>query len=185
MRVRAVQKSSGGTWSYISGVDYNPLSVASLLGPTSQDLVFAITPTQLRGYGIEADSSGLEALQISKLIVSNAFDFGVPPDLSPAPSWQPLPKGITTQLFTPYRGYEPFEVESQISINWSSVTQAVAFGFREIIQVGRWPFYLYDEDGDVWPWKLEHVVLKDYAFSQTGDGYYDLTASFLRLKHYP
>ena len=185
-RIRPIQKNSGGTWSVVSGVDYNPLALANLIGPYNQDLAFAFTPTDLRGFGIRTDrGSGTEAAQISKLYVSNAFSFGVEPHfLQSPPVLELLQASSSPTLFTPQRSFEPYDVEASFTLVWEAVTLAKITEFKAIPALMRWPLFLYDDTGDVFAAKLEHVVVQDFTETSAGQGYRNITIMFLRLKHY-
>lgn len=183
MRVKGFQRSSGGVWSGISGADYNPLAAANLMGPRSQDLAFAITPSEFTGFGLEADTiSGSEALQISKLFVSVGFQFNVEPSFRPA--WEPIPKSTTYDMRSPLYGTFPLEVEAVLEMRFQGVTTAKVLAFKALPRILNWPFFLFDDSGVIWSWKLEHVLLQSYEINTTDADYHDITLKFLRLKQY-
>jgi hypothetical protein len=183
-RVRARQRSSGGVWSHIVGVDYNTLTAGSLLGPKSQDLVFAVSPTNYRGYGLEFDSVGTEAMQISKFYPSVGFQFDGDLVLNPAPQWTAFPLTQSVNMFAPLKSYDAYEVEAQISLTWKNCSRANIRAFEALPQILNWPLFIYDDAGDVWNWKLEHVVIEGWAETFTAIDYSDITVTFQRLKLY-
>lgn len=180
-RVRPIQRSSGGVWSVISGVDYNPLAASHLVGPRGQDLVFAISPAQLRGVGLNVDNGGgaTEAMQLSKLYASSAFDFGVPPRFEAQA--QPLPPN--TFSTPPDRGF-PYDVEQRFTLVFELITVAKFAEFEALPQIRSWPLFLYDPAGNLWDTKLEHVIVEDWVKQNRDSGRCDLTVTFLRLRHY-
>lgn len=185
-RLRAMTMNIGGVWGLVSGIDYNPLTSADLMGPYGQDICIPFTPPDPWGTGIRCDPvSGSQAVQISKMIVSTSFTFGVEPHfLQSPPVWEPLPPTSGPTLFTPPKGFEPFEVEARITLVWEAVTTAKATQFKALAQILKWPLYLYDSTGDVFSWKLEHVVVQEYTEQLIGQGYRNISITFLRLKHY-
>lgn len=178
MRVRGIQRNSGGTWSAFSGFDLNPITSSNLLGLYSQDYVQAVAPSDLRGFGIECKTlgGGSEAAQVSKIFYSNAVEFASNPTAS---GWE-----YTEASFYPMWGYFPYYTEARSSLTWMALTDAEIAAFKAIPNLLAWPMYLYDEDADYWPWKLEHVVVEDYAITGNGLNRWKLDVSFRRLKHY-
>jgi hypothetical protein len=75
------QRSSGGSWSDIPGFSYNISDSSLLVGPRSQDMVVATSPTDLRGVAVFSQplSGGNEAMMFSKLCAGSSFSFSVPP----------------------------------------------------------------------------------------------------------
>lgn len=183
MRVKGFQRSSGGVWSAIAGADFNPLASANLMGPRSQDIAFAVSPTDLTGFGIEADTiSGTEALQLSKLFVSVGFQFDVAPSFRPA--WEPVPKSQNYDMQTPLYGTIPLEVEAFLDMRFQGVSTAKLLAFKALPRIFNWPFFLFDDAGDIWNWKLEHVMLQGMEVTLSDADLHDVTLKFYRLKHY-
>lgn len=179
-RVRARQRNSGGTWSVVSGIDLNPLSSANLVGPTSQDLVLAVSPSDHRGSSLfRSGVSGSEALQVAKVFASSGLYFGLNP--TPGFSWQDLPDN---QFAFPIRGNRVYEVERRFALNWLGITQANLNSFLALPMIDRWPLFLYDDAGDVFPWKLEHVIVENYTVNVIAADNINLEVSFARLKHW-
>ena len=183
MRVKGRKRDSGGTWTDISGFDKNPIVAADLIGPKAQDLVIAVdVDTSLRGVGISADPvAGTEAVQISKLYGAIAFTFDPLTVPSREATWEDLPPGT---YYEPLLGSRPYEVERRFTLTFEAVTMAQIENFKAIPQLFYWPFFLYDQNADLWKWKLEHVILEGFEVSVRTNLYYDLTINFLRLRHY-
>lgn len=178
MRVRGIQRNSGGTWSDFSGFDKNPIAASDLVGLYSQDYVQEVAPSDLRGFGIECKTlgGGSEAAQISKLFYSNAHEFTSNPGAS---AWE-----RTEGMTYPMLGYFPYYTEARLTLSWNSLTRAQITAFRAIPNLLAWPLYLYDENADYWPWKLEHVLIEDYIETWTGPDLWKLDVNIRRLKHY-
>lgn len=173
------QRSSGGAWSDIPGFSYNLTDTSLLVGPRGQDLVIATTPTQLRGVALFSQAlSGSEAMAISKFYAGGAFAFGVPPQAS-IEYTEIAPKNYVTTL----QGTLPYEVERSFSMTFFGVTQAEYSQFLLYDSLYS-PFFLYDSTGDIWPWKLEHVILGDLSATMLAVDIYALTMQFYRLRTY-
>lgn len=179
-RVTARQRASGGTWSY-GAVDYNPLTSASLIGPRSQDLLAAVSHTDLYGLGVAVAPLGgtTQAMQLSKLGGMASFAFGVEPEVYA--NWAPIAENT---FITPINGTMPYEIEKKFSLRFPFITRAKAIGFRDVPQVFRWPILLYDSTGDIWSHKLEHVLVESYSEEIHRNDVHTLTINFARLKHY-
>jgi len=182
MRVRPIQRSAGGTWSFISSVDYNPLSASNLVGVRKQDLVFPVSPTQTRGIGISAYNGGAvsEAMMFAKLYGCQAFDFGV----GPAQGGVSFENVAADFYFTPLRGTWPYEVEKRIVMTFQKVPAAKIRQFKALPQILNWPLFIYDTTGDTLPQRLEHVVIESYGQTLNSNRSGNVQISFLRLKHY-
>jgi hypothetical protein len=173
------QRDSGGTWSDIPGFDLNPLTSADFLGPTSQDLVVATSPTNLRGFGLfTAPVSGTEATMFSKLYAGGAFAFSVPPSFGV--QWVEYPPE-TYQ--TPLKGTMPYEVERSFSLTFDGVAQSEYTQFLRYDAFNE-PFFLYDSTADIWEWQLEHVILTGLQATMNAVNDYTLKMDFYRLRHY-
>lgn len=182
--LRSTQRNSGGSLSYISGAAYTPLTAASLMGPKAQDLAYAVAPTVYRGYYIEFDSAGTEAMQISKFYPSVGFNFGHNPDILANPERQEDQHGQASTLFIPQRGYFPYETDGRITLSWHPVTRAVANEFLGLPQLLNWPIFLFDDAADLWPWKLEHVIVENIVETVLGQDEVQFTVTFQRLMQY-
>lgn len=181
-QVRAMQRSSGGVWSAISGTTIATLAAGNLTGPTSQDLVIDVTgATNYRGFGIEFDSAGTEAMHFSKLIGGIAFDFGEPVPFMGAPTENLADDG---RFVTPPRGTFMYETEREFSLTIGPVAMSVAKAFKALPLLLRWPLYLYDENADFIPWKLEHVLCLGWKEVIAEKDRHTFQISFRRLKHY-
>ena len=179
-RVRPRQRSSGAVWSYITGVDLNPISTANLVGVSSQDYVAAISPTDLRGVGLSVlPSSGSQATQISKFWGCQSFSLDREPALEM--SWQPLPE---YSFATPLNGTLPYEIERRFTIQFQLVTRAKAVAFRALPHIFEWPLVLYDSNGDNWTHKVEHVIIESMNEVILQNDKHNITLTCARLKHY-
>lgn len=180
-RVLGQQRSSGGTWSNITGFDKNPLVAADLIGPKYQDLVVACTPTNLRGVGIASGAlTGSEAMQISKLYGANAFSFS-----SAVPSL-----GIGVETFLPgayqktFHGSMEYEVEKQFSLSFVGVSVSEMEQLLQITNFFHWPLFIYDPNQEIWEWKLEHVIVGGMSVKPLNEDSLELELTFFRLRHY-
>ena len=183
MRVKALQYSSGGVWSNIGSVDYNPLITSDLIGPRSQDLVIPVAPTQLRGIALQVITKGVaaEAMHISKFFGSVSFSFDMEPFSFEMEEISQT--NDTDRYFVPLRGTESYECEKRITLTFRHLTRAKVAEFKALPQILRWPLFLYDTTGDLWSWKLEHVVCAGWTEVVRANDVHDLTVSFLRLAH--
>ena len=143
MRLRGTKRSSGGTWSYISGFDYNTLAAADLVGPREQDLVVTVdVGASLRGIGIiGAPSSGTEALQVSKIYGAVSFELDVPPGLNV--QWEDLP---AQSYSTCLQSSRPYEIERRYSLVFNSISTAKLQAFESLTAIRTAPLFLYDSD---------------------------------------
>lgn len=179
-RLRAKQRTSGGTWNYIGSVDENPLATNDLIGIRAQDYVAAVTPTDLRGIAITATpASGTQASHVSKFYACSAYSFGQNP--SPGFSWENLPIGTYRQGL---EGDIPYEVEMRFTLTFPGVAQSIVTGFRALGQILNWPVFLYDDTGDIWDWKLEHCIIEAYEWIVHEKDVHSLSITFNRLRHY-
>lgn len=182
MRVKGRNRNSGGTWSDISGFDYNPLVVGDLIGPRAQDLVKAVSVgANTRGVGFTGTpASGTEAVSVSKVYGAVSFSFT---DCAPSflPKWTDLPPRTYS---SPMLGNRPYEIERRFSLVFSGVSAADLASFKALTQLYYWPLFLYDEDAAVWSWKLEHVILEALDVLYGHKNFYNITMSFARLSHY-
>lgn len=179
-RVRPMTRNSGGTWAVLAGSDYNPIAASDLIGARSQDLVFAVTPVDLRGIGISTKPvSGSQGTQISKFWGCESFDMGVPPSLQL--NWETVPEYEYT---TPLNGTMPYEIERRYSLTFENVTRAKATAFKALSHVFQWPILLYDPSQDLWSHKLEHVIIESYTETIAQSNVHTIALNVARLKQY-
>lgn len=179
-RLRLKQRASGGTWSYVSGIDYNVLTSSDLIGITSQDLVIPVTLAEFYGIALSTlPASGSEASQISKFYASDSYSvLG-----SPVPGIQieDLPPYTYTK---PIDGTLPYEIEKKFYLDFILLDQATITDFYTQPELFTSPFFLYDTTGDIWNHKLEHVILLEIEETFLEKDKYNLRLTFGRLKHY-
>lgn len=159
---------------------------AGLIGPKSQDYVFKY-PAQRTRFGASVQSytstvTGVNVGQCGQIYFSTGFDFGASPDTKPEPQWDDVPD--EDRLFTPLRGHFPYETEKKITLSWKNITTAKLTAFKALPHILNWPLFLYDEDADIWDWKLEHVLVESWAEQIAAPGYWDIDITFRRLAHY-
>lgn len=180
-RVRLRERNASNVWSYVSGIDYNPLSSTSLVGVKAQDLVFSFTQTEKRGIEIYSNPvSGTDAQQFSKFYACNSFEFtGYAPELGMQS--EELPIG---SYATAINGDIPYEIESRFTITFHQVTGSLVDTFKALPQLKNWPFFLYDTAGDIWSHKLEHVILEGWTETINMKNSHTLELNFARLRQY-
>lgn len=152
-----------------------------LVGPTGQDWVqsFAQTSTQFRV--LFSSSASNRELMVGKVYLSNGFKFNDEgPALGPTLGRRP---GERPDYVQPIYGYEPYAVENDFSLSWQGVTRAKVEAFQALPL--NWPFWIYDDAGDIFEHKAEHVVLADpFEYQRVGSDYFNITLRFRRLAHY-
>jgi len=179
-RLRAQERNSGGTWSGVSGIDFNPLAVGNLVGIKTQDLVFTFTQTVKRGFSVYSNPvTSTDAQMLSKVYASKAFEFPVPPSFGARS--EELPIGT---YFTPPNGYIPYEVEMRFDIRFGPMAATYSTLFKALPQIRNWPLFLYDTAGDLWTHKLEHVLVEGWTETVLEGNKHLLEITFLRLRHY-
>lgn len=185
-------------WSYAQGsysslVNLNQVGDTSytMMGPAAQDYVFelnsgaVVVDTQFRIEVNHGLGSTTWAAKLGQFAFCNPWDPGTGPVLNPQPQWTPLG---TDAVFQPPRAARHYEVEAEITLSWTSITDAkrdelyTYYGGDDCIL--NWPFFLYDESQTLWNHKLEHVILADYQWTKRADGHNDLACKFYRLRHY-
>lgn len=154
-RVRLKQRNSGGSWSYISGVDYNPLDDIDLIGINSQDLIIPCSPSDLRGVALSTiPVSGSEASEIGKFYACISKQIaGV---ISLNLQYESLEKYTTVNTIDYLRKYE---IEGVFSLSFSDLTKAEITSVDDFIKDLYLPFFIYDPNTHLWEHQLEHVVL--------------------------
>lgn len=157
-----------------------------LIGYKYQDFVYPFTAAA--GYGWSIDAYGNPAptttheFQCSKLYFASAFDFGVNPKHQGI-SWEYFSESKPTFART-LEGTFDYAVEARITIELPELEPSNLDSFAALPEIYRWPFFLYDSDADVIPWKLEHVILERFEQRIIADNVWGASLSFLRLKHY-
>lgn len=157
-----------------------------LIGYRYQDYVKEWTPAS--GYGWAIDAYGNPAtttthtFQCSKLYFASAFDFGVNPKHQGI-SWEYFSESKPTFART-LEGTFDYAVEARITVELPELEPSNLDSFAALPEIYRWPFFLYDSDADVIPWKLEHVILERFEQRIIADNVWGASLSFLRLKHY-
>lgn len=154
-RVRLKQRSSGGSWSYISGVDYNPIDDIDLIGVNNQDLVIPCSPTDLRGIALSTiPVSGSEASEVGKFYACVGKSIsGV---LSLNLQYEAVEKYTSINTIDYLR---KFEIDGVMSITFTDLTKTEITSIDSYIKDLYMPFFIYDPNSDLWEHKLEHVVL--------------------------
>lgn len=180
-RVRLLQRNGSNVWSYVSGVDYNPLTSASLTGLRSQDLVIPFTQVEKRGIELYSNPvSGTDAQQISKFYGCNSFEFtGYAPKLGVTS--ENLPIG---SYATPLDGDMSYEIEARFSLSYELLTGSLVDNFKALPQLKRWPLFLYDGSQDVWNHKVEHVIIEGWTETIVQADRHNLEINFARLRYY-
>lgn len=173
----AIEKESTG-WSTVSTT-----SVASmdLVGPYGQDWIKSLSENA-DGFRLSFASSSSQAHKYSKVFFSNAVDLGDEPDIDPAPKWEDIRE--TDRYYVPLGGYFPYETEKRITLTWRNLSKSTLNTFLSIPRLLEWPLVLYDENGFLWPWKAEHVLIEDYSALYKAPDKIDLEVKLRRLKHY-
>lgn len=129
------------------------------------------------------DSANDESAMFSKLIMGQAFDFGT--DKNPAASgslFTDVPVGAG--LAQPLHGDEPYQIEKRFQLTWNQVTSAKVEAFLALPKITEWPFLVYDADAEVFPWKLEHVILENYSATLRAPDVWTIVLNLARLRHY-
>jgi len=155
-----------------------------LIGVKGQDFVSEITQVGQRGIIMGGRTNGPdpESLMFSKFYASQAFDFGIEPDLSPGPSLEPVTN--SDRSFRPLDGYRDYDTSHIITLNWTNLKGLAVENFRAIPKLLEWPMFLYDPKAHIWPWKLEHVVCVTYKETTIDSDHQSLSVTFRRLAHY-
>lgn len=128
------------------------------------------------------DADDNSQVQLSKLYFSNAFDFGLNPVINPAPQFQDLAEG--EKFGRAIKGFEPVPVEKRITLTWEHLSKATVESFRAVPRIFEWPIFIYDEDAELFPWKLEHVIITGVRETHLNVDTITLEVDFMRLKHY-
>lgn len=185
--------TSGGASGYSSVESTDPFTTSSLVGMRidgksyGQDYVYLNGSTRTGKYGVELDiddgggAYATQAIHLANWIVGESFTFGTEPTLRKN-RVQMLPsddQGIVRPIF----GYHYYKTTHRLTLNWQHVTQAKMAAFRALPL--NLPLFLYDEDGDIFEHKLEHVVLaQPWNEIRVEPDLYSLEITFHRLEHY-
>lgn len=146
----------------------------SLVGPKSQDWVKTIARTST-AFLVKFEHSASSESWYGKIFFSKSFNFGVPPQFL----------ALQNQLeeVRPLLGHMRYMTEQIMVLQFLSLPQTVMASFRALPL--HQPFFIYDEDGDHWDHKLEHVVIADpWTELRRLDGTYSLELTVRRLRHY-
>lgn len=178
-RVRLKQKSSGGSWSYISGVDYNPLASSDLIGIKSQDLVVSCSPSDLRGIALSTlPASGSEASEISKFYGCASYSsLGAPQKSYVWQNTEPRTYGKTIKSGLRY------EITRTFTLVFEQLSQSTVSAFYEKEEIFNFPFFIYDPSNYLWAWELEHVIILGLEEIFINKDLYNLSITFGRLAH--
>lgn len=177
-RVRLKEKASGGSWSYISGIDYNTLDSTDLIGLNSQDLVIPVTLTEYRGLALSTiTASGSEASVLSKFFgcVSKSIN-GI---INKGLEYQEQLAGTKIKSLENQR---EFEIESIFTLTISDLLKSDIVDLSLYLKYLYMPFFIYDPNQDIWDHKLEHVILINYEEILLEKNNYNLSLTIGRLK---
>lgn len=145
-----------------------------LLGPERQDWVKTITRTATK-FGVKFTHSAVSRNLYGKVFFSNAFDFDATP--------QQLAVRKEEERVRPLVGHQWYQTERAMTLQFENVTAAKLETFKALPL--QWPFFIYDEYGDIFDHKLEHVMIAEpwEAMRRVG-GDYSLNLPLRRLKYY-
>lgn len=158
-----------------------------LIGYNYQDYVTSWNSASGYGWAINQygnpSTATTHVFQCSKLYFSNAYDFGVNPRHQGI-NWEYFDQG-RLNMFRTLEGTFDYACEARITIQFPEIESTYIDQFLALPEIYRWPFFLYDSAGDVIPWKIEHVILERIEQQILADDVWQVSLSFLRLKHYP
>lgn len=181
--VRYASAGFGG-YAYEAG---SAITTANLIGIKSQDYVYAYpTARTAYGFGMEsyvAGGSSENVGECSKLYFSTGFDFGRNPTL--APRFEDLSGGA--RLFVPPQAVVDgfaYDTETRFVLEFRNVDKAKITAWRALPNLLRWPIFIYDSAAEVFPHKLEHVLVENWTEFRAGSGTWDISITFRRLAHY-
>lgn len=146
----------------------------TLVGPEQQDWVKTISRTSTK-FGVKFNHSISSKNLYGKVYFSNAFDF------ENAPQIIELEK--LDERVRPLVGHQWHQVERAMRLRWDNVTAAKMESFKQLPM--QWPFFVFDDAGNIFDHKLEHVVVSEpWQAQRRLDGNYELDLILHRLKHY-
>lgn len=170
----------GGSWAWTAIEE--PLSSASLIGKSGQDVVCILEDKASEGVGVRfrPATGDAQAIQFSSLIAGEYLNIGSP-DVANA---QVADIKEDDRRFKHLRGTDAFLTEKQITLRFSGISKAQFEAFRSMPGLYRWPFVIYDPSQYVFPHKLEHVILADWEAEQIDRDLWSLQMILRRIKHY-
>ena len=145
-----------------------------LVGPERQDWVKPIARTANR-FGVKFNHSTDSMNLYGKVLFASAFNFDSPP--------QQITVQKAEERVRPLIGHQQYQTEKAITLRFDHVTPQKMEAFKALPL--QWPFFLYDEDADIFDHKLEHVIISE-AWDATRHlgGDYTLELPVRRLKYY-
>jgi hypothetical protein len=181
-----ITQAGQNMYSYRNPADYTalltPITKDDLMGPYDQDYcVKAWSSGSSTQHGIEyRQVSGVEPMQINQLCVAEDFDLGIEPSF--ASSWDFLQE--SQRYFTPLKSQIRLRTEARMKMVWVGVAKSDYDALMSWPHLMRWPFFLYDENADIIPWKLEHVCCEQLNISIGNNGRRNIEMTLRRLEHY-
>lgn len=146
----------------------------TLVGIKGQDWVRTFSQTST-SFSAKFDHTASSETWYGKVFFSDAFDFGVPPQL--------IQSETRFERVRPLLGHRKYMTEHVIGLGFANLSQATVAAFRRLPL--HHPFFIYDSSSDLWTHKLEHVVIADpWKESRQLDGKYQLIITVRRLRHY-
>lgn len=180
----SVASSAANIWRHTGAGWTNHSSatptVNDLTGVKSQDYVRLFSSGTGTGWEYQQTYGSNTGGAHGAVYLGRQFSFNNPPT-GPV-VWEEFTEPSTANTM---RGTRPFEVEAQITMTWAKVTAAKFTAFKALPKIYYWPFFVYDDQGDFIPWKLEHVILAGWTAQLVYVDTWDLTLNLLRLRHYP
>lgn len=185
--------NAGGSGGYGTVKTYNPVLTTDLVGKKvndehGQDLVFINSSTRTAKTGLRmqmqnTSGSDVQARQLSKVYCGESFSFGDDTNPSIGNHGVELLRGAI-QEFSPLRGNQIYHTEARFNLNFKSLTRTQVDNFLALDKLLSWPMFIYDEDAEVFPDKLEHAIIETYVEKLVSPNIWDLEITFQRLKHY-
>lgn len=118
--------------------------------------------------------------RVGKIYLCESLDLGDPmQETQPQIQFLPL---SDANMFPAVRGRDEYKCEAAFSLSWDGLSYSQVQSF-EALPLHQ-PLFLYDADGDLFPYKTEHVIVDSYAISKEHMCKLQLDVSFKRLKHY-
>jgi hypothetical protein len=146
----------------------------TLVGIKSQDWVKTFPRTDT-AFSVKYEHSSSSETWYGKIYLADDFSFGVPPQIVQSES--------RLERVRPLLGHRKYMTEHVIGMAFANLSQATVAAFRALPLYH--PFFIYDENADLWEHKLEHVIIADpWKESRQLDGTYQLQLTVRRLRHY-